>query len=317
LPTLAQAYYLLGRITPIDIKENSGNNLSNYAIMIQLSSSWDGWKYVKSDGSDIYFTDANGNPLYFWIDTWDYTNKNAIIWVKVPSIPANSTVRIYMYYGGANPYSSYRNPSKVFVFYDDFEDVPANSYDPRWSNGYVVQDGNNKVLQVSANSNSWASVTLPGKYSGLEIRFWYKIVSKGQYGPRLELKIYDSSSGNGYALRNEIGSYVANYYYMVRIDNTQYTTLVSDGNSYSIGVWYTNNMFVRYPNGSLIGVLGGSSTMTATDTRYNSFDTIVFSTWDSGNVYYIDRVIVRQVVNLEPLVTINPSLAILKDLDLM
>jgi len=46
LPTLAQAYYLLGRITPIDIKENSGNNLIDYQVMIQLTSSWDGWRYV-------------------------------------------------------------------------------------------------------------------------------------------------------------------------------------------------------------------------------------------------------------------------------
>jgi len=104
-----------GWATPIDITEKSGQTLTNYQVKIGLDSTWDGWSRVSSDGSDIYFTDSSGNPLYFWFESWDYGNKKAIIWVKVPSIPASSTVRIYLHYAGANPYSSYRDVSNTFI----------------------------------------------------------------------------------------------------------------------------------------------------------------------------------------------------------
>ena len=106
---------------PITIAEQSGNSLTDYAVKITLDSSWGGWSYVSSDGSDIFFTDDQENPLYFWIEQWDYANKHAVIWVKVPSIPANGTVTVYMWFGGTNPYNSYHDPEQVFMFFDDFD----------------------------------------------------------------------------------------------------------------------------------------------------------------------------------------------------
>lgn len=81
----------------ITIRENSGSILSDYQIPISLSSSnfpTNAW----SDGADIRFTDSNGNELNYWIESWDSVNSNAKIWVKVPTITANSNTIIRMYY---------------------------------------------------------------------------------------------------------------------------------------------------------------------------------------------------------------------------
>jgi len=68
---------------------------------------------MRSDCGDIRFTDANGNPLNYWIESGCNT-ANTVIWVKVPSIPANGQVTVYMYYGNPNALSE-SNPNNVFI----------------------------------------------------------------------------------------------------------------------------------------------------------------------------------------------------------
>jgi len=173
MPTLAQTYYFSRRITPIDVKENSGSNLTDYQIMINLTSSWDGWSLVASDGSDIYFTDSSGNPLYFWFEIWDYTNKNAIIWVKIPSIPANSTVRIYLHYAGINPYSSYKSGDNVFIFFDDFRGQTSLN-----TNKWITM--NNPTLTFSADGVEISGSKIGGIRSknAINISGKYRFVSR-------------------------------------------------------------------------------------------------------------------------------------------
>lgn len=108
----------VGFRTPIIITERSGQDLVDYQVRIVLDDTWDGWDYL-IDGSDIYFLDEQGNPLYFWIEELDKANKYAVIWVKIPSLPANGKTEIFMFFGGKNPYLIYNNPYKVFLVYDD------------------------------------------------------------------------------------------------------------------------------------------------------------------------------------------------------
>jgi len=69
--------------TPITIAEQSGTDLYNYTVKIVLNSTnWDGWSYTSDDGSDIYFMDGNGNPLYYWVK---YFNKTEPILIR-PSL---------------------------------------------------------------------------------------------------------------------------------------------------------------------------------------------------------------------------------------
>jgi len=108
----------------ITITELSGNDLTDYQILIELDSSNFDFSHTQANGEDIRFVDANGNLLPHWIEEWDSVNKKAKVWVKVPSIPANSEIEIYMYYGNESV-RSMSNGYKVFPLFDDFEDATS------------------------------------------------------------------------------------------------------------------------------------------------------------------------------------------------
>ena len=103
----------------IMIKENSGDSLSNYQVLIELTGN-NFPEEAKPNGDDIRFTDSNGNELSYWIEAWDSGANSAKIWVKVPSIPANGETKIKMWYEnpGASAVSS---GDATFDFFDDFE----------------------------------------------------------------------------------------------------------------------------------------------------------------------------------------------------
>jgi len=321
MPTLAKLYYVSGRITPIDIKENSGNNLTNYQVMIQLTSSWDGWPRVSSDGSDIYFTDASGNPLYFWIEMFDYTNKNAIIWVKIPSIPANSTVRIYLHYSGTNPYSSYRNGDNVFIFFDDFRGQSALNTS-KWitiNNPTLTFSTNGVEISGSVNGGirSKNAINISGKYrfvaktyhksfGGADNVFYLDptaITSGDPWNDAnfVRYQMGDSGRAGGSLGKKVSGSVTTLVGYTFNL-NTWYTTvIITDGSSYIQGVVNGTKIYESTTNeGLLINppyVYLKVSSSTAGDMIVSYF-------------------YVTQYVSPEPSITMNPPVA-LKDLDMM
>jgi len=111
----------------ITITELSGNNLSDYQVRIDLDATNFNFSHFLNEGNDLRFTDADGNLLSYFVEKMDITNKQATIWVKIPSIPANGTVDIYMYYG--NPeIPSASNGIDTGIFYDNFTKPILHSY---------------------------------------------------------------------------------------------------------------------------------------------------------------------------------------------
>jgi hypothetical protein len=90
--------------TSINIKENSGSNLSDYQVQINLnSSSFDSRYNWSSSGVDLLVYDTDDNtPLNFWVENWNQTAKTATVWVRFPSLSANQNRTIYFYYGNAS-----------------------------------------------------------------------------------------------------------------------------------------------------------------------------------------------------------------------
>ncbi len=80
----------------------TSENLTNFPVLIKLSSSNIDYSKTNNDGSDIRFTDSDGSDLAYEIEKWDETG-TSFVWVKVPQIDANSsTDYIYMYYGNTS-----------------------------------------------------------------------------------------------------------------------------------------------------------------------------------------------------------------------
>jgi len=130
---------------PITIKNKTWDDLSNYQVLVELSSSNFDFDLVQSDGADIRFTDSDGNLLGYWIESWDKASESASVWVKVSSIPASpDKTEIFMYYGNPSV-SSASDGDATFEFFDDFDD---NVYDTsKWATpvqgpgNYAEEDG--------------------------------------------------------------------------------------------------------------------------------------------------------------------------------
>ena len=110
----------------ITITERSGSNWTDYQVPIELDSTNFNFSHTRSDGGDIRFTDTAGNLLPYWIESFDASAQTAKIFVKVPSLPANSSTVIYMYYD--NPSASDASDGNMtFKTFDDFEDNEGNT----------------------------------------------------------------------------------------------------------------------------------------------------------------------------------------------
>ena len=83
-----------------------------------------------ANGSDMMFTDANGDPLPHEVDTWN-VNGESLVWVKLPSTAADTAIT--MYYGGNTAASAdstdvWTGYTGVWHFDAATADTAANSY---------------------------------------------------------------------------------------------------------------------------------------------------------------------------------------------
>jgi hypothetical protein len=131
------------------ITENAGKTLQGYPVPVGLNSSNFNFSEAKSDGSDIRFSSGD-RTLNYWIEIWDPENKEALIWVRLPSLPANKTGKILMRYG--NPVAEVTSSGeKTFDFFDNFEGSRLNELE--WSTesaGGGLVEVKNGICNVAA-----------------------------------------------------------------------------------------------------------------------------------------------------------------------
>lgn len=90
----------------IDHSDGSATTVNEYQVEVNLTSSHTSyWSnvYDTTDGTDTYFTDADGNIISFYRQSFDYSGETASFWVQVPTIEAGASDNtIYMYFGDSN-----------------------------------------------------------------------------------------------------------------------------------------------------------------------------------------------------------------------
>jgi hypothetical protein len=108
---------------------NTTTTLTNYQVQIIVASSSDvtGNYDVHCEGNcqddfdDVRFTTADGaNLIDHWRETY-ITSATSTFWVEIPTLPANATTTIYMYYGNSGA-SSHSNGENTFLLFDHFDD---------------------------------------------------------------------------------------------------------------------------------------------------------------------------------------------------
>jgi hypothetical protein len=122
---------------------------------------------LRLDGADIRFTDSDGKTLiHFWIASFSTTTASNI-WVKLPSITANVTKTIYMYYDYPSTATSPSSRNQVDDLFENWESgLDTNKWllsgDALWhvvtsskyEGGYAVQSGAISETQITSIQSS-------------------------------------------------------------------------------------------------------------------------------------------------------------------
>jgi len=117
----------------VTITEQSGNDLFDYPIRVEITDPQFFEECPDQKYIECYFQDGSWIP--HWVEEFDPANNKAVIWVKVPQIPANGTVKVFI---KVNPSRTedLSDGEAVFDFFDDFEDGVIDT--TKWT----VQSGN-------------------------------------------------------------------------------------------------------------------------------------------------------------------------------
>src|SRR5512141_3047734 len=79
---------------------NPGSALSDFQVKVSLSAANFTFAHAQSVGQDLRVLDSDDvTPLSYWLENYNASAQSATLWVKVPSLPANTSKTIYLYYG--------------------------------------------------------------------------------------------------------------------------------------------------------------------------------------------------------------------------
>src|SRR3989344_2324413 len=248
---------------------NSGTAQTDYQVSITLDTATliTAGK-VQSDCDDIRITDTNGKLLPHWVEESNPGCNSATtkIWTKAPSI-TTSGATVYLYYGNPSA-ANVENPTKVFVFYDNFSGDLSRWTNPSGCAG-AISSG---VLQITASTGCdstpmYVTSLTQSDASGYAFDFRGKFSSGGSG----RLQMYQRyRSTNTHMARLWISGTVTNYQ-----EGTPgfggNTDIGSSGTSadtwYNFGIKVAGTSNQLYVNGTSIGTgtASGASLISETD----------------------------------------------------
>jgi len=293
----------------ITVKENSGNNLTDYQVKIVIDTAWLVSKgYATSTGNEVRFTQSDGSTLLsFWREN-SFNQSETVYWVKIPSLSANSSIDIYMYFDpDLTGVSDASDGEATFIFFDNFE---TWSGWVQYGDGQVSQDSTRKydgsysAHKTTANDPNGAykaiGVTL-GRDIALE--FWVNRNSAYTGGHYDRVGLIDDN-GNGYGWRFEHNNDMIG---IDKRDSYSATELAEQSATDYMDKWVFARLIIK-SDGTIIaerevdGSLNGQ--VSIADNTYSSFTRVyIFGGYD----YWVDQMRMRKYVSPEPTATPEPG----------
>lgn len=135
------------------VKNVTSQTITNTQVKVVFDATNFNFSLPRTDGSDIRFTDGTGTvSLPFWKQTYNAANKDAIFWVKIPSVAARATYTMNVYYG-ATVGSSYDATMQKL---DATDDVVAQWHLDGGSGNAILDTKGNYSL-VLQNNPAWTT----------------------------------------------------------------------------------------------------------------------------------------------------------------
>jgi len=284
----------------VTITEQSGNDLVDYQVRVEITDPQFFEECPDQKYIECYFQDGSWIP--HWVEEFDPANNKAVIWVKVPQIPANGTVKVFI---KVNPSRTedLSNGEAVFEFFDDFEtDTIASGKWTVLDGEWGISDGK-LSLYLSANEQYNKRIYA----TGLNLDRNIAIETKWMMTTGLASGIisqFDVGKDNYYLTRHEGADY--NTFKIIRFDSGTPTELVGISKTYQNNKWYIT--VVKVTSDKIIAN-DGEDEIQAVDTTYLSGTIGLFGqaarfSHAPGYIYF-DWIIVRKYIEPEPTVTVE------------
>ena len=134
--------------------DNTGitTELPSFTLGVHLDGTRIAYGKAKADGADVRVGDASGAFFPYEIEAWDPSG-TSILWVRVPSIPANAESDIWLYYGNPNATDG---------------QAAASVWDSDYVGVWHMADGHDSTGRNQSSNNG--GVAMPGKL-GSALRF--------------------------------------------------------------------------------------------------------------------------------------------------
>ena len=287
----------------VTITNNTATDLTDFQVKLILDGSNVGANFDWSrQGADLRFYDENGNKLSYYVESWDETNKQAVVWVKVLSIGANSSTNIKMYYGNSQA-TSESDPTQVFDFFDDFEVWEGWT---QYGSGVVSQSSTyvkhgQYALRKTGYGDPSGGYKAIGKTLGRNIILEAWIMRDYNSGANADRIGVIDDSGNGYGfIKSDPDDYIA-------VDKRTGYNAVVYGKVTAVTtnkIWYWCQLVITDSEviSQVVDDGGTLKQAVITDTDYNQFTRVyVFG----GYPYNVDYMRVRKYAEQEPKVSIG------------
>lgn len=200
-------------------------DLTNFPVLINLSSDTDLASDAQDDGDDILFTESDGTTqLSHEIEKFDGGTGQLVAWVKIPSLSSTSNTEIYLYYGNSGA-SNQQNATAVwdsnYRMVQHLEETTGTIYDSTSNN-------NDGTASNGVNQNATGKIDGANSFDGVD--------DLVDYGSDNSLKMTD-------ALTIEL--------WVKRPDNTTFERFLSHSSgvnsyAYEVGVDFTETNKWRF-----------------------------------------------------------------------
>lgn len=265
IPVTTQAseeaqYYVLINGDTIEVYNSQGS------LKTSGTGGSDFWSNVKSDGSDIRVFDQSQNLLYFFVESFDYTNQQAKMWIRLTT----TATEINIAYGNnLATTSSYNNPNQVFEEFNALDSTSGwTKTGGTLSTTTTSKDGT--AIQFSVSGAGWYSAYLQlatTRSSGKWVaEFWMRAES-------VTYHIYFGFVTNsGDIIDNGIDIAIsAQQNGIIYYDGSAFNTVVS---GYQTATWYLTKLIIDLDaktydikvydeSGNLLGSATGAPTQNA------------------------------------------------------
>jgi hypothetical protein len=271
-------------------------SLTNFTVMVNLSSSNFNYAGAKSDGTDLRFIDADGSTqLKYHIEKWN-TSGSSYIWVNVTSIDgSSSTDHIWMYYG----YTSASDIQDVSGTYDDgfvgvwhLNETSGTHYDSTSNNndgtpnGGVTQDAAGKIDGADEfdGSDDYIAVSDSAELRGMAnvtIGLWVNLQTKDDWNRLIEKADDDAGNSNQHYLF--ILNDLADQKLRFEVHTTTSSQYVETDNAFPTGEWVW--VVGRY-NGSSVNLYVNGNVQTDSDSNSGNIIDVVNPLHIGAGAYY-------------------------------